>query len=96
MAKGYLIARLNVTDAEKFAQYAKLASAASAAFGARPLVRGGRFETLEGDERTRNVILEFDSYEAARAYYFSDAYQAAKVAREGAAVAEFVLVEGTD
>lgn len=94
MAKGYLIARINVTDAEQFAQYAKLAAVASASHGARPLARGGRFETLEGDEKTRNVILEFDSFDAARAYYFSADYQAAKAARDGAAEAEFVLVEG--
>lgn len=96
MAKGYLIARINVIDPEQFTHYAKLAAAASARHGARPLTRGGRFETLEGDERARNVVLEFDSFEAARAYYFSDDYQAAKKAREGAAVGEFVLVEGVD
>ncbi|MGV6873690.1 DUF1330 domain-containing protein [Pseudochelatococcus sp. B33] len=96
MPKGYLIARINVTDPERFAQYAKLTAAASVKHGARALVRGGRFETLEGEERVRNVVLEFDSFEQARAYYFSDEYQAAKVAREGAAVAEFVLVEGVD
>ena len=36
----------------------------------------------------------FESFEAARAYYFSAEYQAAKAKRAGAAVAEFVLVEG--
>lgn len=96
MAKGYLIARVDVTDAEQFAQYAKLAAAASAKHGARPLARGGRCETLEGEGRARNVILEFDSFEQARAYYFSEDYQAAKAARDGAAVADFVLVEGVD
>lgn len=94
MAKGYLIARINVTDPEQFAVYAKLAGAASAKHGARALARGGRFETLEGAVRERNVVLEFNSFEQARAYYFSDDYQAAKKEREAAGVAEFVIVEG--
>lgn len=96
MAKGYLIARINVTDPEQFAQYAKLAAAASAKYGARPLARGGRYETLEGEERARNVILEFESFEQAHTYYHSEDYKAARAVREGAAVADFVLVEGVD
>lgn len=96
MAKGYLIARVNVTDPEKYAVYSKLAAAASAKHGARALVRGGRFETLEGEERARNVVLEFDSLDAARAYYHSEDYQAAKAERENAGVFDFVIVEGTD
>ncbi|MFC0218260.1 uncharacterized protein (DUF1330 family) [Pseudochelatococcus lubricantis] len=96
MAKGYLIARIDVTDPDQFAVYAKLAAGASARHGARALVRGGRFETLEGAPRERNVILEFDSFEKARDYYYSDDYQAAKQERENASVAEFVVVEGVD
>ena len=57
-------------------------------------MRGGRFEAVEGVARARNVVIEFDSFEAARAYYFSQEYQKAKALREGAAVVEFVLVEG--
>ncbi|MGI6245576.1 MAG: DUF1330 domain-containing protein [Pseudochelatococcus sp.] len=96
MAKGYLIARIRVTDPAQFAVYAKLAAAASQKHGAKPLARGGRFEILEGEERERNVVLEFDSFEKARDYYHSDDYQAAKKEREGAGVAEFVVVEGVD
>jgi hypothetical protein len=38
--------------------------------------------------------VEFDSFDEARSYYFSELYQTAKAKREGAAIAEFVLVEG--
>ena len=41
------------------------------------------------------TIVEFDSYDAARAYYHSAEYQAARALREGAAEVEMVLVEGT-
>ena len=94
MPKGYTIVRVDITDPEAYARYAKLAGEAIKAHGGRPLVRGGRFEAVEGVARARNVVIEFDSFEAARAYYFSQEYQKAKAVREGAAVVEFVLVEG--
>jgi uncharacterized protein (DUF1330 family) len=94
MPKGYVIARVDVLDPEAYARYAAAATRAIAAHGGRPLARGGRYEALEGRARARNVVLEFDSYDAARAYYTSAEYQAAKALREGAAEAELVLVEG--
>ena len=94
MPKGYIIARVDVTNPDAYAQYAAAAGEAIKKFGGKPLARGGHHEALEGQARARNVILEFDSFDAARAYYFSVEYQAAKAKREGAAVMELVLVEG--
>lgn len=94
MPKGYVIARVDVTDREAYARYAAEATKAIALHGGRALVRGGRHEALEGAARARNVVLEFDSYDAARAYFHSAEYQAARALREGAAEIEMVLVEG--
>ncbi len=94
MPKGYVIARADITDPEAYARYAAEATKAIAAHGGRALARGGRHEALEGKARARNVVLEFDSYEAARAYFHSADYQAARALREGAAEMEIVLVEG--
>jgi uncharacterized protein (DUF1330 family) len=94
MPKGYVIARVDVTNPEAYARYAAAATKAIADHGGRPLARGGRSEALEGPARARNVVLEFDSYEAARRYYHSEQYQAARALREGAAQMEMVLVEG--
>ncbi len=94
MPKGYLIVRIDVTNPEAYAKYTAAASKALADHGGKVLARGGRYEALEGRARARNVVLEFESYDAARTYYFSQQYQAAKTLREGAAVVEFVLVEG--
>ena len=94
MPKGYLIARITVTDPAAYAEYAKGATEAMRLYNGRPLVRGGAFEALEGEARPRNVVIEFDSMEQARTYYNSPEYQAAKAKRDGACVAEFVLVEG--
>ena len=94
MPKGYVISRVDVKDPAAYALYAESATAAIEAHHGKPLARGGRFEALEGPARARNVVLEFVSYEAARAYYHSAHYQAAKAHRDGAAEMEMVLVEG--
>ncbi len=94
MSKGYTIVRIDITDPDAYARYAKVATEAIARHGGRVLARGGRFEAVEGAARARNVVVEFDSFEAARRFYFSSDYQQAKALREGAAIVEYVLVEG--
>jgi uncharacterized protein (DUF1330 family) len=94
MPKGYIISRVDITDPEAYARYAAAATKAIADHGGKPLARGGRSEALEGPARARNVVLEFEDYEAARRYYHSEQYQAAKALRAGAARMEMVLVEG--
>ncbi len=94
MPKGYLIARAVVTDAAAWSAYAAAATEAQKIYGARIMVRGGRTEIVEGEGRARNVVLEFESLEAARAYAHSPEYQAAKKLREKAGFLDMVLVEG--
>jgi len=95
MPKGYIISRVDITDPEAYAKYAAAGTKAIADHGGKALARGGRHEALEGTARARNVVLEFESYEAAKRYYDSAQYQAAKALRVGAAHMEMVLVEGT-
>ena len=94
MPKGYVISRVDIKNPDAYARYAAAATKVIAAHGGRPLARGGRYEALEGQARARNVVLEFDSYDAARTYFFSAEYQAARALRDGAAEIEMVLVEG--
>ena len=96
MPKAYVIARVTVTNPEAYAEYAKGATEAIRKYNGRPLVRGGAYEALEGEARARNVVIEFESMDQARRYYNSPEYQAAKAKRDGACVAEFVLVEGAE
>ncbi len=96
MPKGYIIAHVSVEDAERYAQYAMRAAQAQALFGARVLVRAGRYEILEGQARSRNVILEFPTYEQARGYFHSPEYQAARQFRIDAAIADIMVIEGVD
>jgi uncharacterized protein (DUF1330 family) len=94
MAKGYIIARVDVEDNDAYMRYAKAAGPAMEKYGAKILARGGKAEALDGTARARNVILEFESYDQAKAYFNSPEYQAARQHRIGAAQGEFVLVEG--
>ena len=94
MPKGYVISRVDVINSEAYAHYAAAATKAIAAHGGKALARGGRHEALDGSARARNVVIEFESYEFARAYFYSDDYQAARALRQGAAEIEMVLVEG--
>ena len=94
MSKGYIIASITVTNPEVYAEYVKAASVAIAKFGGKPMVRGGRCETLEGTTRKRNVVLEFADYDTARAYYHSPEYQAAIKLREHAGEDNIAVVEG--
>lgn len=96
MPKGYVIARVSVSDPDAYAEYAALARLAMDRHGARILARGGKFTALEGEARPRNVILEFASYETALEYWHSPEYQEARAHRLGAAEIELCAVEGVD
>ncbi|MGD9944216.1 MAG: DUF1330 domain-containing protein [Burkholderiaceae bacterium] len=97
-AKGYLVAKVRVTDPGKYAAqapaYGAATAQAQARYHGRALVKGGRHAALEGNAFERNVILEFPSFDDAVAYFHSEDYQAAKALLEGAAEFEMVAVEG--
>lgn len=96
MSKAYWVARLDVQDAEKYKEYVKANAAAFAKYGAKFLTRGGPFITLEGKNRSRNVILEFESVEQALACYNSPEYQEALAIRWGIAESDIYIQEGYD
>ncbi len=96
MPKAYWIARVDVHDAEAYRQYVAANAVAFAKYGARFLVRGGAFDTMEGSSRQRNVVLEFPSLQAAQDCYRSPEYQAALQLRLPVATGDLVIVEGYD
>jgi uncharacterized protein (DUF1330 family) len=96
MPKGYWIGRVDVHDPQAYKAYMAANAEAFRAFGGRFVVRGGAFETREGESRARNVVIEFPTYEAAKACYESAVYQAALAHRVAAAVADVIIIEGYD
>ena len=59
MAKGYWIARVDVSDVEAYQAYVRANAGPLGRYGARFLVRGGDHVVVEGSGRQRNVVLEF-------------------------------------
>lgn len=97
MAKGYWLARLDISDRDMFAEYRKRNAAPIAQFGGRFIVKGGRTDTRLGPARGENVVIEFDSYAQALACFESAEYQAAAdYLKRSCSVIEFVIIEGTD
>lgn len=94
MSKGYWMVRADVTDMEKFKEYASKTPTVLSEFGGKFLARAGKYELVEGNTRSRNTIIEFPSYEAALACWHSDDYQSARNIRLGGGELDIVIVEG--
>ncbi|HZV91579.1 MAG TPA: DUF1330 domain-containing protein [Caldimonas sp.] len=93
----YIVSNVTVTDPAQYELYKQLSSKAMAVHGPQVCVRGGAVEVVEGDWRPdRVVILRFADVAAARAFYDSPEYVAARNARQGAATMRMVIVEGAD
>jgi len=94
MPKGYWVAHIDVSDPERYKAYVAANAEPFRKYGARFLVRGGQFENPEGNCRSRNVVLEFPSYQAALDCYRSPEYQAAIRLREPVATGDVLIIEG--
>jgi len=96
MTAAYIIVDMKVSDPEQYKDYMAAAPAAVKAFGGEYLVRGGRFEVMEGDwQPARIAMLRFPGFEQAKAFYDDQMYRQARAKRAGAT--EFfnmILVEG--
>ena len=74
--KGYWIALYKkIESQENIKEYVEKVTDVIKSYGAKPLVRGGKFKTLEGDNYPRTVIWEFPSIEQAMKCHNSKEYQ---------------------
>ncbi len=94
MSKGYWIVRVSVENEARYPDYLAAAKPAFAKFEAHFLVRGGRYDAMEGQARERNVVVEFKDVETAHAFYASPEYQAARDIRMANADTDFIIIEG--
>jgi len=83
-----------IIDEAKVAAYAELAGPALRDAGGTYVARGLPVETYEYGQKTRTVVIEFESVEAARAAHDSPAYQDALAALDGGAVRDIRIVPG--
>lgn len=95
---GYVIVDVDVRDPEGYTAYTGQVPATVAAYGGRFIVRGGPYETREGNwQPQRIVVLEFPDIAAARAWYDSPEYQAILPIRQANSHCNFLtIVDGDD
>ena len=76
MSKSYWIATYRtIGDIEKLKKYAEVVTPVIKTFGGQALVRGGKYQVLEGDNFIRTVIWEFPNYQKAIECHESKKYQ---------------------
>jgi len=91
----YVVANVRVEDPERYPEYSARVPETIERYGGRFLARAGRAERLEGPvEPGRFVILEFPSYEQAKAWYESEEYRPLLELRQSTSTGDLILVEG--
>ncbi|HKK69844.1 MAG TPA: DUF1330 domain-containing protein [Candidatus Krumholzibacteria bacterium] len=91
----YVIVDIAVSNPERYEDYKAMAAESVERYDGRYVVRGGRSEPLEGAwEPQRVVVLEFPTYERAKAWWSSEDYREAKALRQAVAESRMIVVEG--
>ena len=89
----YVIGEAEITNPEAMKAYGPMIVAAVRKYGGKYLARGARPVVLEGGAAHSILIIEFENAEAARRWYASPEYQAAKAVRQGNSNLRLLLVE---
>jgi uncharacterized protein (DUF1330 family) len=91
---GYVVAEVDVTDPATFKEYAEKTPGTLAPFNGHYIIRGGKNLSVEGDAPKRFVVIQFESFEKAKAWEDSPAYEAIKPIRHSSAKSRVFIVEG--
>ncbi|MDC3039897.1 DUF1330 domain-containing protein [Candidatus Pelagibacter sp.] len=95
MKKGYWISLyIKVNDQENLKRYAETVTPIIKSFGGVPLVRGGKYQTFDGDDFNRTVIWEFPNYKKALECHDSKEYQAGWDIAKNTTLRHMQVVEG--
>ncbi len=93
--KGYVIFLEDVFDAAEFERYKQMSPHSIRQYGGKFIIRGSDIEMLEGTfNKSRVVVLEFPSVQAARDWHASDDYADAKDLRLKISKCDAILVAG--
>ena len=97
MPKGYWLATYKkIENKDNLGSYAAKATETIKNYGGKPLVRGGKFQTLEGEDYPRTVIWEFPSYEQAIKCHDSKEYQAGWALAKDTTERNLQIIEGVN
>ena len=96
MSKGYIVCVYeSIEDDEALKNYAIKARRAVEKYDGKFLVRGGKNIVTEGKNFVRTVIIEFDSFEKTKNFFYSSEYQAAHELLENTVVRNHQIIEGS-
>ena len=95
MTKGYWLATYkSIGDLEKLKKYAEVVTPVIKGFGGQALVRGGKYQVLEGGNFIRTVIWEFPNYQKAIECHESKKYQEGWSLAKETTERNLLIVEG--
>ena len=93
--KGYWIALYTkIENVDNLKKYAEAATPVIRKYGGIPLVRGGKYKVLSGEEFPRTVIWEFPSFEKAIECHDSKEYLDGWALAKNTTVRNLQIVEG--
>lgn len=89
----YVIGEVQITNPAGMKGYGPMVAAAVQQYGGRYLARGATPEVLEGGPANNILIIEFDDVAAAKRWFASPEYAAAKAVRQGSSNLRLILVD---
>jgi uncharacterized protein (DUF1330 family) len=97
MAAYFVVDIKEITDPQTYAEYRQGVAATLARYGGKFLVRGGAYETIEGDwQPHRFVILQFEDEEHFKHWYNSPEYSKLRELRFKASTGRAIIVQGVE
>jgi uncharacterized protein (DUF1330 family) len=95
MKKGYWISLYSkVKNQENLKKYSEAVIPIIKSFGGVPLIRGGKYQTYNGEDFIRTVVWEFPSYEKAIECHDSAEYQAGWSLAKDTTIRHMQVIEG--
>ena len=84
-----------INDMDNLKNYATKVTPIIKSYGGKPLVRGGKYQVLEGENFKRKVIWEFPSYEKAIECHNSKEYQEGWAIAKNTTERNLQIIEGS-
>ena len=92
---GYVITDVEITDADRYAEFLQKVTGTVESFGGKFVARGGAIDVVEGDwNPNRIALLEFDSVERAKEWLSSPEYNELNELRTSSSNINMVVFEG--
>ena len=94
--KGYIVCVYeSIKDDDALKSYAIKARSAVEKYSGKFLIRGGKKIITEGKNFVRTVVIEFNSFEVAKDFFYSQEYQDAHKLLKDNAIRNHQIIEGS-